>query len=353
MSKTPKNGKGTGPSKSGSGSGSGVPPGGFKSAQPHLLEAMEQIRPALVNTVLQLPDQAQAEAHLKSTVNYAYLSMHGIDMGAIEAELGFAEADLAAMDKALEEIDRTLSETPQYLAASPLNQNRTDASVETVPFGLWSFRHKIETLLLSLGLPAMLATSAITTYSALMASGLPVFLENSVLALAMSGLPAFGAIALKSMGSLFRSDKAHRRFAMTVYGLAAVSLATWGAAFADQFHGVGGGALDIFGDEAPVWKEKLLVGAQLASEVLLGTAFFVRFERIARAYDPDAFIENLDYVTQTKHRDAADAARLSLRQDVAQQRGEDLSHQSALALQIELALISYRAKRARGSDPTI
>lgn len=348
MSKKPKKTAGVGPG----GAGSAAPPGAFKSAQPHLLAAMDEIRPALVNTALLLPDQTQAEAHLTSLVSGSYFSFHGAEVGAAQAELDFAESDLSECDQRLAEITQSLAETPEFLAASAANQTRAEAAPEAVRFLDWSLRHKIETMLLAIGLPAMLATSAITTFSALMASGLPVFIENPLLAVAMSGLPAFGAIALKSMGSNFQSDKAHKRFALTVYGLATVSLATWGAAFADQFHGVGGGSLDLFG-EAPVWKEKLLVGAQLASEVLLGTAFFVRFERIARQYDPDAWIENLEFQSQSKHREAADANRAVMRDHVAQGRGATLSHQAALDLQIELALISYRAKRARGSDPTI
>lgn len=325
----------------------------LKSAQAHLWAAMDEMRPALVNTALLLPDQEQAEEHLKSLLRAAYLSLHGKEAGAVAAELDFAEADLEDLEQRLSDVTQKMSETPQYLAASPLNQNCTEASPDPVPFRQWSLRHKLESCLLAIGLPAMLAASGITTFSALMASGLPVFHENPMLAIAMSGLPGFGSIAIKSMGSNFRSDKAHRRFALAVYLIALGSLGTWGFAFADQFHGVGGGSLDILGDEEPVWKEKLLVASQLAAEVALGCAFFVRFERIARTYDPDAWIENLEFLTQSKHHAALGSDRPHMRGVVAQYRGENLSHQSALDLQIELALISYRAKRARGSEPTI
>lgn len=50
MSKTPKNSKGAGSR----GAGSGVPPDGFKSAQPHFWAAMAELRPALVNAALLL-----------------------------------------------------------------------------------------------------------------------------------------------------------------------------------------------------------------------------------------------------------------------------------------------------------
>ena len=173
----------------------------LKSAQAHLWAAMDEMRPALVNTALLLPDQEQAEEHLKSLLRAAYLSLHGKEAGAVAAELDFAAADLEDLEQRLSDVTQKMSETPQYLAASPLNQNCTEASPDPVPFRQWSLRHKLESCLLAIGLPAMLAASGITTFSALMASGLPVFHENPMLAIAMSGLPGFGSIAIKSMGS--------------------------------------------------------------------------------------------------------------------------------------------------------
>ena len=207
----------------------------FRSISTHMRQAMDEHRPILVNTALQLPDQAQAEDHLRSLVTHAYVSTYGEIAGEEASLLDFAKADLDELERQWAEANKRLLETSHWLPASPANQNRTDEDFGATPFKHWSLRHRLEASLLALGLPTMLAASVVTTHAALTSSGLPVFIDNPLLPWAMAGLPGFGGLALKSMGSNFSTEKGHKRFALGIYGAATTCLVTWGACFADQF----------------------------------------------------------------------------------------------------------------------
>ncbi|MGH1356533.1 MAG: hypothetical protein ACRBBS_15830 [Thalassovita sp.] len=196
----------------------------FLSALPHLFDAMEEITPRLINTVSQIPDQNQAETTLTNLVKHAWTSLHGQSIGETQAHLAFFEADLGDIDAIIRDAKSKKRETPKWYLSNPRHQNRADDSVQPVPVKDWSLRHRLEYPMLWMGLPVMLAASFFSARAALLASGLPAYLDDPILPNTIACLPAFGSAALKSMGSLFQTDKGQKRFAFTVYGLAITTL---------------------------------------------------------------------------------------------------------------------------------
>lgn len=324
----------------------------FLSVSHVLLQAMDEVRSILVATAYQIPEVEQSEAVLKNLVTFAFNSAHGVQVGTNEAELEFFEDDLNEINAHIAGASEKLRESPRWLLSNPKHQNRGDDAPEAVPYTGWSLRHRIEYPILWATLPAMLAASFLSAKAALLASGLPVYLDNLILTSAVAAIPGFGALMLKSMGSLFQSDKAQKAYASVIYGFAAAALGVWAVTFADSFHGTGGGSFDIFSDK-PVWKEKLLVGAQIAFEFAAGTAIFLRIEKISKVYDPDTWFENLEHVGQEQIVQLESQNRVPARADVAGRRGLKISQNAALNLQVEMALASLRAKRARGNEPTL
>ncbi|WP_299587672.1 hypothetical protein [uncultured Tateyamaria sp.] len=328
------------------------PKDGILSVDPALKQAMEELRKLLVNTAFQIPEVDQSEKMLTALVTHAFYAAHGIDVGSLKAELEFSDAELAELDAIIADNAAKMRNTPRWLLSNPRHQNRGEDALEAVPFKEWRLRHKLEYPILWMALPAMLTASFLSAKSALLSSGLPVYVENPILMAAVASIPGFGAIMLKSLGSLFASDAAQKRYAFGIFGMAAGALGVWAVTFADSFHGIGGGTLDIFSDK-PVWKEKLLVGAQLAFEFFGSTAIYLRIERLSKAYDPDTWFRNLEFDGFEDIDSQKTEERADLRKVVAHMRGVQISQHSALDLQIELALASLRAKRARGNDPTL
>jgi len=328
------------------------PMDGFLSAYSALNKGMDELRPRLVNTAYQISEVQQSEDFLTSAVTNAYFALHGVLVGGNEAKLEFAEADLAEIDAILADLADKMRTTPRWLLSAPQTQNRGEDAPKAVPYKDWGLRHKIEYPILWVALPAMLGASYLSAKAALLASGLPSYIDNPVLTSAVALIPAFGAIMLKSLGSLFSGEQAKKRYAFLVYGLAAGMLGTWAVSFADAFSDLGGGPLDLFGEE-PAWKSKLLVGAQLGFEFFAGTAIYLRIEQLSRVYAHDTWFANLEYLGFEETHTGHAVLREGQRDNVAERRGLKISHQSALDLQIDLALASLRAKRARGSEPTL
>lgn len=338
--------------KRGAGDGAGKASDSYMSGDAALQQAMEELRPALVNTALAIDDVEESEALLKDLITYGFFTLYGQETGEVEARLAFAEADLQAIDDLIADASKTMRDEPRWYLANPKHQDRTDDVPKAVPFREWALRHKIEYLILWGGLPTMLVASFLSAQAALLASGLSVYLDTPVLTAAVASIPGFGALLLKTMGGSFESERGKKGFSFLIQFLAVVALGTWGWTFSDSFHNTAGGSLDIFSDK-PVWKEKLLVGAQIGFEFFAGTAIYLRIDRISRLYDFDCHRQNLNHVEASETKGAETKARVAARENVIHLLGLTKCQESALGLQVTMALAALRAKRARGSEPTL
>jgi hypothetical protein len=216
---------------------------------------------------------------------------------------------------------------------------------KTVPFGKWQMRHQFNAVFCFVTVLTVLGTSWFSVQAMLMDSGLPIFIEQPMLAWAMATIAPGASVAIKSMASIFESVRAKKRFRFTIYVLAAASLAGWAMILPSQFEGIGG-EFDLSAEpnHLTAWAFTFL---QLSTEVLAGAALFLNLEAIAAIYAPDAFKTNPVFTQLTQRRDQIASELEALNKRETDLKGR-LSELTALRdLQINAAELACREARTR------
>jgi len=205
-----------------------------------------------------------------------------------------------------------------------------------VRFRDWAFKDQVLLVLASVGFLIAASLGAGNVYANLMSSGNPVFIEAPWLAFALSMLLPIGSMSIKYATQFFEFDHTRRWFALFIYMLTLVVLLIWSVLFAQNFPGVSGGiglsAMLDSGSSGP-W----LVWAQLAAELLAGSALFLGAESIYLKYSPTYYVENIHYLDLEKrlkaHREEMDV--------LTDQRGEAMGRLETVRAQRQVE-INYR-----------
>ncbi len=137
-------------------------------------------------------------------------------------------------------------------------------------------------------------------YSIIMASGQPVFLDDPALAVALSAILPIGAFALEFFKRQFSTDKAKRRYMMTVYALCAVLLIAWIILFAMVFGSAADQSIDLSSmmsdsNHETDYLPQAFTIIQLLAELFVGAALFMTGGELFAKHMRSIRVANPDY----------------------------------------------------------
>ena len=212
-------------------------------------------------------------------------------------------AKVTALTLEIEELDERANHASERLKAIEL-QERSTPSYQTVPeirkpgssnkitFAQWDLKDRFVFVLCLMGVLCLLPAASFNVFAAIMAQGIPVFLDNSWLAVGLSFLLPSGSLAIHSLGDLLHSDRARYRYMLGTLSITAVVLLAWVTLFSDNFP-IAAGAVVI---EMPDPQSSAsstgpaFTFTQLAGEMLAGASLFLVVGHVLRKYTPETVI---------------------------------------------------------------
>lgn len=327
----------------------------FLSGASHVSQSIDAHNPELANAASKIADVATGREHLQALVESAFNAKYGEQMKVAEANFVTAEREHANAVKELKVLRELKAQTSERRPDARSVQNPNVQEEPDVPFGKWQSRHKIEASGLLLFLPAALGASFITAYSNLIGTGLPVFIEQPLTAVTLAAIAPATGLAVKLMSSMFRTDRAHRRFTWVLNGGAMLCALSWVVLFADQFHGLNAGSIGsgLF-DEPTLWeklKPTLFVFATLATEISVGAVLANRLDAIARSYAPERSNINpeFEFIVDREKLLAQHVENLAKLE--AEAKGRRDKFRDALAMELRTALLAYDGRRDVNNTP--
>lgn len=169
---------------------------------------------------------------------------------------------------------------------------RKTGSSNKIPFVQWDLNDRIVFALCLTGLLCLLPAASFNVYAAIMAQGIPVFLDNAWLAVGLSFLLPAGSLAIHSLGDLLPSDRARYRYMLGTLSVTAVMLLAWVTLFSENFP-IAAGAVSF---ELPQQQGgassagPAFTFTQLAGEMLAGASLFLVVGHVLRKYTPESVI---------------------------------------------------------------
>lgn len=332
------------------GSGPGSGGGGEGGAPPTSTSSMIS---RAVNTALMIEDADQGRTRLLELIAAAFETRNGARRAELQREIARLLAEQAAHDAAQAKVRLDLSATSEWIPASPANRDKTLADHVSTPFSKWYGRDQVETLVLFLLLLVAVCGSAFVTHANLVATGIPIFLEQPLLPWAMAALPLAAAYALKAIGASLRAPAARGLFSALLGGAALASVAVWIALFAERYHGLGATGLgDIFG-EPSAWesvKQTAFTAVTLTTEMLVSAVIALRLSHIAIRYEPDCWMGDFNHPRLVKHEATLTEAGDALQARLGVAEGELAAIEAALQADLKTAALAYDARRGRSND---
>lgn len=300
--------------------------------------------PGLIKASASLPDEAEGLQIARNVGEQTFMIDHGSKLEPLHSELEWIEKQRSSLRSMFDAIADQLADTPEFVPAAydcTSNPNRRNA----VPFSRWQMRHQINAFFSLIALLAVLLTSWFSVQAVLLDAGLPIFINQPMLAWAMATIAPGASVAIKSMISIFESVSAKKRFRIVIYALTAISLTGWVMLLASETDGLGG-EVDLFAepDHLTTWAFTVL---QLSTEVLAGAALFLNLEAIAAIYAPDSFVKNPAFTRLSDRRDQIIREIETLNAGEADLKGRLAELTSQRDLQISAAELAYRQARIR------
>ncbi len=189
----------------------------------------------------------------------------------------------------LKEIERQERNTPNYQTVPEI---RKAGSSNKIPFAHWDVKDRIVFVLCLVGVLCLLPAASFNVFASIMAQGIPVFLDNSWLAVGLSFLLPSGSLAIHSLGDLLHSDRARYRYMLGTLSVTAVVLLAWVTLFSENFP-IAAGAVTF---ELPEQQSSAsstgpaFTFTQLAGEMLAGASLFLVVGHVLRKYTPESVI---------------------------------------------------------------
>lgn len=236
-------------------------------------------------------DDAAANEAIKTQAENTWTSQNGAELIAAETEAADVNEQMTQSCETRKDLNKRLRCTRRRIPAGASNQEDGSSALEPAKYSTWDL---ITTWVLGISAVACLLAGASNVFSNLMASGNDVFIENPWLAIALSSLLPIGSLSIKQISSFFDFDRTKKRYTFVIYGLLIIVVIIWSVLFALEFPGIST-SIDVGDLLVSSKRGSSLVWAQLATEMLAGSALFLAMERIAIKYKPNYLIENPEY----------------------------------------------------------
>ncbi|MEL6209430.1 MAG: hypothetical protein AAFR44_04485, partial [Pseudomonadota bacterium] len=181
------------------------------------------------------------------------------------------------------------SQAPRIIQGCTADGSDDERPFQVLPHN-WSLRDQVTAALYLVGSFALLVTSALAVHASLIDTQTPIFLENPVLPLALSLLPVGISIAVKFIGTLFKSATGRDRFRVGVALLTVFFAGTWMGLFAAKYGGLSGG-FELFAEPDKLFDWAYVV-SQLGTEVSAGTLLFFGADDLLAKNTRETYVDN-------------------------------------------------------------
>ncbi|MEO1149673.1 MAG: hypothetical protein AAFW83_01670 [Pseudomonadota bacterium] len=164
----------------------------------------------------------------------------------------------------------------------------TDADApagKDIPFGEWNQYDKLIAGLSLFSSASLLGLGAVNVATTILASGIPVFLEQPYLAWMLSALVPAAALAVKSGYHLLDWDTSRKAYSLGMFGLSGVLIFIWIILFVFSFEGATADIdWDVLNGDFTDQQDHSLVGklrnaVQIIAEVVIGASLFLVYDR--------------------------------------------------------------------------
>lgn len=238
------------------------------------------------NFTRQLRNHAEGQKAVETHAENKWDAEHGDKLARATKEEEQAKADLEECERQLRRAQKVLEGTDRHISKSKTSENG-EASDEDVPFGEWSVFDRTTLIVALVASGILLALGSTNVATVILASGIPIFLDQPILAWLLAGLVPAAAIALKSGSNLLQLDQSKRNFSIAVFALACIAAVIWVILFSLSFEGATPDIDidDLFADQAGGHDLTALRNTvQILAEVLIGAALFLVVDKIIASY---------------------------------------------------------------------
>jgi hypothetical protein len=257
-----------------------------------------------------------------------------------------------------QELDQRVSHSAQRLVSLEKKESQTNATMKVselrgtgehkaLSFGQWELKDQLVFPLTLIFMALVLGAGSANVFSAIMAQGEPIFLENPILAVFLACLLPGGAAAIHSFGDLLQSDRSRHRYTLFILGSTVVSLLAWTGLFAMNFP-IGSDEVNL--DRLEEDSDLIAMAftfVQLLTEVLCGASLALTASYIHSRYCAESFIrtpEFLDLSAQIQERLPTHEALHAKR---SQKRGRLMQLRAMRAAHISDMVALYQSLRRR------
>ena len=239
-----------------------------------------------LNFTRQLRNHSEGKQAVDTHAQNKWDAQHGHEYSRAKKEEEQAQSDLDECDRQLRRAQKVLEGTDRYASKSKITEQE-NSSEGDVSFSEWSVFDRITLLVALCSSGVLLALGATNVATVILASGIPVFLDQPILAWLLAGLVPAAAIALKSGSNLLQLDKSRRNFSVAIFALACITAVIWVVLFSVSFEGATPDInLDALFEESDSGHDltALRNTVQILAEVLIGAALFLVVDKIIASY---------------------------------------------------------------------
>ena len=318
-------------------------------------ELMQQSRRtimAFMRTVLTDPNIDRGIKLVETFAKQVFERVHAAKVTVLTLEIEELDERAHHASERLMEIERQERNTPSYQTVPEI---RKGGLSNKICFAQWDLKDRIVFVLCLIGVLCLLPAASFNVFAAIMAQGIPVFLDNSLLAVGLSFLLPSGSLAIHSLGDLLHSDRARYRYMLGTLSITAVVLLAWVTLFSDNFPIAAGAVVIEMPDPqggAPSTGPAFTF-TQLAGEMLAGASLFLVVGHVLRKYTPETVIRvpEIIQIAQEKStiRAVCEAAQKRRREAHADKAQIEASKQCFITEQ--LALFQSLRRRWDDSNP--
>lgn len=243
----------------------------------------------LIDAASTLPDTDKAAELITTAATNANIVANGEEIAALEHELRRVDQQLKPREAEYRKLARARSQAPRIIQGCTADGSDDERPFQVLPHN-WSLRDQVTAALYLVGSFALLVTSALAVHASLIDTQTPIFLENPVLPLALSLLPVGISIAVKFIGTLFKSATGRDRFRVGVALLTVFFAGTWMGLFAAKYGGLSGG-FELFAEPDKLFDWAYVV-SQLGTEVSAGTLLFFGADDLLAKNTRETYVDN-------------------------------------------------------------
>lgn len=261
-------------------------------------------------------------------------------------ELILKQDELVELDIQVSEVNERIEQQRDKLNNTKRTIKTSTDKAQAKPFKYWQ-RYDQICFSAIIGLaPVILVSGAANVYANLLSSGEPIFLQQPMLAVALSLIAPAGSLALKFITNVFEYQSTKKRYALGIAVLMWLVFIAWTIAFSMNFTGIAGGMnMDDMMDTDNT-AGIVMVWLQLIAEILIGTSLVLSAEDIYLKYYPPLEMDNPDYTNGKRALKEEQQHRKTLRDSRAKTFADITQLTAARNAFVDSELAQFKAARA-------